>query len=93
MIDYLNFKGEGIANQENYKGKGWGLLQVLQEMSGNDGGMAAIEAFIASGKKVLARRIENSPPERGELRWLKGWNHRLDKYLIFAMKLDQESSH
>ncbi len=28
LIDYINFKGEGISIKERYNGYGWGLLQV-----------------------------------------------------------------
>ena len=30
LVDYVNFKGEGIAPSERYSGVGWGLLQVLE---------------------------------------------------------------
>ena len=33
LIDYVNFKGEGTKDTERYKGEGWGLLQVLANMS------------------------------------------------------------
>ncbi len=33
LIDYVNFKGEGVSPTERYNGKGWGLLQVLLTMS------------------------------------------------------------
>ena len=33
LIDYVNFKGEGVNEGERYKGQGWGLLQVLEGMS------------------------------------------------------------
>ncbi len=29
LVDYVNFKGEGVSTRERYNGKGWGLLQVL----------------------------------------------------------------
>src|SRR5689334_13717370 len=28
LIDYVNFKGEGVLAMERYRGRGWGLLQV-----------------------------------------------------------------
>ena len=34
LIDYVNFKGEGVLATERYRGRGWGLLQVLEGMSG-----------------------------------------------------------
>ena len=33
LIDYVNFKGEGVLLTERYRGRGWGLLQVLEGMS------------------------------------------------------------
>lgn len=79
LIDYLNFKGAGINSQESYQGKGWGLLQVLLEIPATSKNVVA--DFVASAKKVLQRRVENSPPERNEQRWLKGWQNRIDTYL------------
>ena len=32
LVDYVNFKGEGVLSTERYRGQGWGLLQVLEEM-------------------------------------------------------------
>src|SRR4029077_9100283 len=32
LIDYVNFKGEGVLATERYQGRGWGLLQVLEQM-------------------------------------------------------------
>ncbi len=78
LLDYTNFKGEGTLKSERYKGQGWGLLQVLEHM---DPAMHNKQkAFALSAKKMLSRRIKNSPPARGEERWRKGWNVRLDTY-------------
>jgi hypothetical protein len=77
LIDYVNFKGEGTLATERYKGEGWGLLQVLETMS--DSGDAA-RAFSDAAKKVLARRVQNAPPERHEERWLPGWKSRVESY-------------
>jgi hypothetical protein len=76
LIDYTNFKGEGISPTETYKEQGWGLLQVLQAMPKN-----TVADFVQAAKKVLAQRVKNSPPERQEEKWLKGWFNRLDTYL------------
>ncbi|HEV8051753.1 MAG TPA: hypothetical protein VGP47_04600 [Parachlamydiaceae bacterium] len=78
LIDYLNFKGSGSTPSESYSGKGWGLLQVLQGTKASDN---VITAFVASAKRVLIQRVDNSPPERNEQRWLKGWLNRVDTYL------------
>lgn len=77
LIDYVNFKGEGTSVSERYQGEGWGLLQVLAGMS-EEGAPAS--AFAASADRVLTRRVELSPPIRGEKRWLSGWRNRLATY-------------
>ena len=78
LIDYVNFKGEGIYPKESYDGKGWGLLQVLLGMGGNV--EKPIDDFIASAEFVLERRVENAPMERQESRWLPGWKKRVQRY-------------
>lgn len=80
LIDYVNFKGEGTNVEERYKGRGWGLLQVLGEMKDVSGGAAAASEFAAAAKRVLSRRIANSPPARGEKRWEQGWHNRCGTY-------------
>lgn len=79
LIDYVNFKGEGVLASERYRGRGWGLLQVLEGMSGNDAGSAASE-FANSAERVLRERVRNAPPERHEERWLAGWLNRIATY-------------
>jgi hypothetical protein len=80
LIDYVNFKGDGTNVSERYKGRGWGLLQVLGEMKDVPAGSAAATEFAAASKRVLSRRIANSPPERGEKRWEQGWHNRCNTY-------------
>lgn len=80
LVDYVNFKGEGVLATERYAGQGWGLLQVLEGM--NDvTGRAAVKSFADSAKTVLKNRVRNSPPERNEARWLPGWLKRVDTYV------------
>src|SRR5262249_41726179 len=64
LVDYVNFKGEGVKLTERYNGEGWGLLQVLQAMHGDPVGTAATREFSASAIRVLAARVANSPPAR-----------------------------
>jgi len=79
LIDYVNFKGEGVLHTERYKGQGWGLLQVLEAMHGtSDAG--AVDEFSRAAKAVLTRRVQNSPAERHESRWLSGWIRRVNSY-------------
>lgn len=90
LIDYLNFKGEGLQATENYNNKRWGLLQVLEKMhekskneSIKSSKKSAIKEFADCAKEVLTERVENSPKERNEDRWLQGWKNRIDSYLNF----------
>lgn len=80
LIDYVNFKGEGINPKERYKDQGWGLLQVLANMRSVPAGQLAAREFAASAKRMLDRRINNSVPSRGEKRWRAGWHNRCDTY-------------
>ena len=83
LVDYVNFKGEGVLQTERYAGKGWGLLQVLGGMSGEGNGPAAAQEFSRSAREVLTQRVKNSPPERKESRWLEGWLSRVNGYTRF----------
>ncbi|MCB1229664.1 MAG: hypothetical protein KDN19_05330 [Verrucomicrobiae bacterium] len=80
LIDYVNFKGEGIKPEERYQGQGWGLRDVLLEMRDTPGGPASVAEFSEAAKRVLQRRVRNSPPDRGESRWLNGWMNRCAGY-------------
>jgi hypothetical protein len=79
LIDYVNFKGEGVLHTERYQGQGWGLLQVLEAMQGNSDSDAPDE-FARAAKVVLTRRVQNAPPDRHESRWLTGWLRRVNSY-------------
>lgn len=80
LIDYVNFKGEGVKSSERYKNMGWGLLQVLEEMRGTQKGNVALCEFARAADMVLTRRVLNSPVERNEERWLNGWKNRVNYY-------------
>jgi hypothetical protein len=79
LADYTNFKGLGIAVSEKYKGQGWGLLQVLENMRNDDAD--PLEEFVRSANSVLETRVKNAPKTRGEKRWLPGWQSRVNSYL------------
>jgi hypothetical protein len=78
LMDYVNFKGEGVSPTECYNGQGWGLLQVLETMPT---GGAALPAFAQAANAVLTQRVKNSPPARNEAKWLPGWRSRLATYM------------
>ncbi|MBU3912181.1 MAG: hypothetical protein KKD90_06305 [Candidatus Omnitrophica bacterium] len=81
LADYVNFKGLGVTSYESYQGKGWGLLQVLSEMKEADNESEPLREFSVAAKKILEERVNNSPPERNEKKWLPGWQRRIDSYL------------
>ena len=78
LIDYVHFKGTGIAPSERYQGEGWGLLQVLLELQGS---AANLDDFVTAATRVLERRVSNAPTQRAEQRWITGWTNRLQTYL------------
>ena len=84
LIDYINFKGEGIAASETYPSvttgepEGWGLKHVLLSMTGaSKEQRAVLGEFADAAAFVLKRRIHNNPPNR---RWEKGWLKRTETY-------------
>jgi hypothetical protein len=77
LIDYVNFKGEGVSPSERYQGKGWGLLQVLEHMPEHG---APVAGFADAAASILERRVRLSPPARHEERWLPGWLKRVRSY-------------
>ncbi|MDM8557518.1 hypothetical protein [Candidatus Parabeggiatoa sp. HSG14] len=76
LLDYLNFKGEGISLKERYKGNGWGLLQVLENMPGNTNDV--MMEFAKSADFVLMRRVQNG--QREDSLWLSTWKNRVKTY-------------
>lgn len=76
LLDYINFKGEGISAKESYQGEGWGLKQVLLAMP--DEYQDPLYRFALGADEVLTRRVKNAPKK--ELRWLKGWRVRIHGY-------------
>ncbi|MCP4179944.1 MAG: hypothetical protein GY756_19460 [bacterium] len=80
LIDYVNFKGEGVLKTERHKNQGWGLLQVLEHMRGTKAGPSALKEFAKSADYVLTRRVKNSPNKKYEEKWLIGWRNRINTY-------------
>ena len=76
LLDYINFKGEGISHKEQYQGHGWGLKQVLLSMP--EYTEDPLFSFALSADEVLTRRVKNAP--RKEIQWLAGWRVRVHKY-------------
>ncbi len=78
LVDYVNFKGEGVSINEQYAGQGWGLLQVLILMP--ESNQNILDNYVTAAKTVLQNRVINAPPQRNEEQWLQGWFNRLDTY-------------
>jgi hypothetical protein len=79
LVDYVNFKGEGVLHTERYQDQGWGLLQVLETMHGTSE-VDAVDEFAHAAKAILTRRVQNAPPGRHESQWLTGWLRRINSY-------------
>lgn len=90
LIDYGNFKGFGTHSKERYQGQGWGLKQVFErvligldkrELNVNElSSQQAVHLFVRAAKRTLQNRVELSPSESNESRWLSGWFKRLESY-------------
>ncbi|WP_022939811.1 hypothetical protein [Psychromonas hadalis] len=82
LLDYVNFKGEGINEKERYQGEGWGLKQVLLAMPAHYEN--PLRSFGLAADEMLTRRVKNAP--RDEFRWLKGWRARVHSYQNLNLK-------
>jgi len=96
VIDYYNFKGLGNNPRERYADEGWGLVQVLEAMAVPESGLEEcadiVGLFRDAAASRLTLRVELSPPERNEARWLEGWLHRLDGYLAEHTGMSTDSA-
>ncbi|MBA3954353.1 hypothetical protein H0X48_03495 [Candidatus Dependentiae bacterium] len=80
LVDYLNFKGDGLNSTENRKGERWGLLQVLLGMSSGVNKKTVLKVFTISAAEVLLRLIKNSDPDYNPIKFFNGWMSRLSTY-------------
>ena len=82
LVDYLNFKGSGLSTKERYKNQGWGLFQVLSNLSNYDRTVTPSD-FVFEAKNALSERVKNAPEPEKEQKWLAGWINRLNTYKTF----------
>ncbi len=80
LVDYVNFKGEGLTATETYHGEGWGLLQVLQKMPADLRSGDALAAFREAAGAVLSRRAALAENSIEREQWLPGWLKRIESY-------------
>ena len=78
LIDYVNFKGEGLQHPPHRHG--WGLKQVLLMMQYAPVSYNPLQQFVWSADEVLTRRVLESPQNEHTERWLKGWRRRIYRY-------------
>jgi N-acetyl-anhydromuramyl-L-alanine amidase AmpD len=92
VIDYFNFKGLGSNPRERYAGEGWGLVQVLGDIVDDAAAdtPGLVEQFSRAAEKRLELRVQNSPPERNEARWMPGWAKRVAEYRSQAPPLSSD---
>jgi hypothetical protein len=81
LVDYINFKGEGVVKNPYFTGENWGLLEVLETMRLAPPDMNSLQAFVWSANAVLTRHALLAPPDENALQWLGGWRNRLKTYL------------
>lgn len=74
LVDYLNFKGQGLSHNPD----GWGLLQVIEQMARAPDSLSDIEAFVWAADVVLEARAQHDPSAR---QWQLGWKNRVYGYL------------
>jgi len=96
VVDYYNFKGLGSNPRERYHGEGWGLVQVLTDISKQpdvDRAEDLLARFSEATAARLERRVRNAPPERNEGRWLPGWRARVADYRESTKFAESSESH
>ena len=80
LVDYLNFKGDGLNPKEESNGQRWGLLQVLLDMPNKLTKENVTQAFAVAAAKTLVTLIENSAPEYKRVKYLNNWIKRVSTY-------------
>ena len=80
LIDYVNFKGEGLLPSETYQSQGWGLKQVLLQMPRAVTSENVRSEFAEAAKQVLWRRVNNASNPIEKDRWFPAWVKRINTY-------------
>jgi hypothetical protein len=95
LIDYIEFKGEGINPEETAFDKqtgnrqGWGLKQVLLKMNGiTTDPKAVLAEYADAARSVLRQRVRNISANRT---WEAGWLRRVDTYRRPLVKVASNS--
>lgn len=81
LMDYVNFKGDGLNEGSRYQRIGWGLQQVLFKMrpaSGN--AFKNYKLFSNAATAIMIRRAQLSGREIEQKRWIHGWVNRTLSY-------------
>lgn len=83
LMDYVNFKGEGLNPRERIQGQGWGLLQVLLDMPKD--APDPVLAFSQAAAERLRLRVRLSKGR--DQRWERGWVKRVESYPLFSKSM------
>lgn len=95
VVDYVNFKGEGLNPNERYNHQGWGLMQVLEAAiavetaKGRADKISSIERFSLAATQILELRAKNAPNPIERTRWLDVWKKRINTY---TKDVDQQNT-
>ena len=80
LVDYLNFKGDGLNPREESNGQRWGLQTVLLEMPDDVTLENVSKVFALCAAKKILMLIEHSAPGYRRMRYLSGWMKRISSY-------------
>ncbi len=80
LVDYLNFRGDGLNPREELNGQRWGLLQLLLDMPRTVTRENVTKAFTISATNMIVMFLKNSAPDYKSVRFLHGWVKRISTY-------------
>jgi hypothetical protein len=80
LVDYLNFKGNGLNPREERNGHRFGLLQVMLDMPDGLTAENVTKAFAICAARRLVNYIGHFGPEYRPVKFLAGWVKRVSTY-------------
>ena len=80
LVDYLNFKGNGLNPREERNGHRFGLLQVMLDMPDGLTEENITKAFAICAARRLVNYIGQFAPEYKPVKFLAGWVKRVSTY-------------
>jgi hypothetical protein len=80
LVDYLNFKGNGLNPREERNGHRFGLLQVMLDLPDGLNDENITKAFAICAARRLVNYIGHFYPEYRPVKFLAGWVKRVSTY-------------